>query len=166
MEFIEAKKKFIANWGSMCINWGFNRTMGQIHGLLLVSPDPLCTDDIMEELKISRGNVNLNIRTLLDWGLVRKYFEAGDRKEYFVAEKDLWKVLTNIIKQRKKKELDPMQDLFKELSSVKAEDKASEEFVRTIKDLSLFSQRANSTINNLLKTEAGWLMGSFFGLSR
>ena len=166
MEFCEAKKKFIANWGNMCINWGFNRTMGQLHGLLLIAPDPLCTDEIMEELKISRGNVNMNIRMLLDWGLVQKHFEAGDRREYFVAEKDLWKVLTNIIKQRKKKELDPMHQLFKELANVHPNGKESEEFVKTIKNLSMFSQKASNTIDNLLRTESGWLLGTFVGLSR
>jgi DNA-binding transcriptional regulator GbsR (MarR family) len=77
--------------------------MAQIHALLLLAHEPLSAEDIMEELQISRGNANMNIRALVDWGLVHKELKSGERKEFFVAEKDMWLVVKKIIIQRKKK---------------------------------------------------------------
>src|ERR1700760_3843546 len=99
MQLAEAKAKFIADWGRFGTNWGINRTMAQVHALLLISPDPLSAEEIMEELKISRGNVNMNVRDLIDWGLVFKELRPGERKEFFRAEKDIWKAAKQIIKE-------------------------------------------------------------------
>ena len=111
MKLSEAKQQFISTWGAMGTHWGINRTMAQVHALLMISPDPLTQDDVMAQLNISRGNVNMNIRDLIDWGLVDRVLIQGERKEYFTAEKDIWKVARQIIKERKKRELDPMMKL-------------------------------------------------------
>ena len=86
MKLIEAKSQFIQAWGTLGSKWGINRTMAQLHALLMVSPDPMTADELMEELNISRGNVNMNVRELMDWGLVEKMHKPGDRKEYFWAK--------------------------------------------------------------------------------
>ena len=70
MTLTEGKDKFIQSWGTLGTNWGINRTMAQIHALLLVSPESLSAEGIMKELQISRGNANMNLRALIDWGLV------------------------------------------------------------------------------------------------
>src|SRR5207302_5319310 len=103
--------------------WGINRTMAQIHALLLVSADPLSQDDIMVQLNISRGNTNMNIRELIDWALVERVIIPGERKEFFIAEKDIWKVAKQIIIQRKKRELDPMIKVLAQLSEVEGDKK-------------------------------------------
>ena len=69
--------------------------MAQVHALLLVSTKPLSADDIMETLQISRGNVNMNVRALIDWGIVSKEFVMGERKEFFVADKDICSMLVS-----------------------------------------------------------------------
>jgi DNA-binding transcriptional regulator GbsR (MarR family) len=102
MQLQEAKDKFVQAWGNFGSNWGINRTMAQVHALLLVSPQALSADDIMESLDISRGNANMNIRALIDWGLVYKENKNGERREYFIAEKDMWTVIRQIIIHRKK----------------------------------------------------------------
>ena len=84
MTLKEGKDKFIQSWGTLGSNWGINRTMAQIHALLLVSPEPLCAEDIRQELHISMGNANMNLRALIDWGLVYKKLKSGERKEFFV----------------------------------------------------------------------------------
>src|SRR6187431_224758 len=101
MKLTKAKQQFISSWGAFGTHWGINRTMAQIHALLMVSADPLTQDDVMEQLDISRGNVNMNIRDLISWGLVDRVILSGERKEFFTAEKDIWKVATQIIKERK-----------------------------------------------------------------
>ncbi len=102
-----ARERFISQWGAMGSAWGINRTMAQIHALLLSKLDPQTTDEVMEELKISRGNANTNLRDLVGWGLVRSIYFKGDRKEYFEAETDIWKMFCIIARERKRRELEP-----------------------------------------------------------
>lgn len=161
MQLQEAKDKFIQSWGALGSSWGINRTMAQIHALLLISPKALSADDIMEELKISRGNANMNIRALIDWGLVYKELKPGERKEFFIAEKDMWEVVKNIITQRKKKELEPMLRVLDELSGVEGEDEKTQEFAQVIKDIKLFSNKADSTLDTLIKADSNWFVGTF-----
>ncbi|MEO0560006.1 MAG: hypothetical protein AAF170_17700 [Bacteroidota bacterium] len=105
----QALDEFVLLWGEMASHWGINRTMAQIHALLYASDEPLDTDEIMEHLQISRGNANMNLRALLDWNLVRKTHQLGSRKDYFVAEKDVWTFTTTIIEERQRREIKPVQ---------------------------------------------------------
>jgi DNA-binding transcriptional regulator GbsR (MarR family) len=120
MELAEAKLKFIEAWGKLGSEWGINRTMAQVHALLLISPDALTTEEIMEQLSISRGNANMTLRDLISWGLVEKQHKAGERKEYFFAEKDTWAIARQVAQERKKRELDPMLKILNELSTLRA----------------------------------------------
>ncbi|MFK8105294.1 MAG: GbsR/MarR family transcriptional regulator [Saprospiraceae bacterium] len=162
MNLKEGKEKFIQAWGALGSNWGVSRTMAQVHALLLISPKALCAEKIMEELKISRGNANMNIRALIDWGLVHKELHPGERKEYFRAEKDMWEVVRNIIIQRKKKELEPMLRVLDEITAVEGVCEQSDEFCKIVKDIKLFSNKADATLEKLTKSDANWLMGTFF----
>ena len=103
----EIREEFIAQWGVMGSQWGINRTMAQIHALLMTGAAPLSTDDVMERLEISRGNAHTNLKELVNWGLVRIVTRKGERKEYFEAEKDVWEIFRCIVAQRKRRELDP-----------------------------------------------------------
>ena len=161
MTLQEGKDKFIQSWGALGSSWGINRTMAQIHALLLIAPESKSADEIIAELKISRGNANMNLRALIDWGLVYKELKPGERKEFFVAEKDMWEVVKNIITQRKKKELEPMLKVLDELSSVEPADRESEVFYEVIKDIKLFSSKADSTLDTLVKADSNWFVGTF-----
>ncbi len=108
MEYSEARHQLIQTWGRLSTQWGINRTMGEIHALLMISSDPLTADQIISELGISRGNVSMNLRSLVEWGVVHKTFISGDRKEYFASEKDVWKMALQIARERKRRELDPV----------------------------------------------------------
>ena len=101
MKLTEGQQKFIISWGSLGSQWGINKTMAQIHGLFIITNKPLCTDDIMEGLQISRGNVNMNVRTLIDWGMVYKEHILGERKEFYIGEKDMWLIMKRVMKVRK-----------------------------------------------------------------
>jgi len=108
MKYSDARHQMIQTWGQLSTQWGISRTMGQIHALLMISPDPMTTDQIIEELGISRGSVSMNLRSLIEWGVVHKTFVPGDRKEFFTSEKDAWKMALQIARERKRRELDPM----------------------------------------------------------
>jgi len=109
----EAREEFVSQWGALGSSWGISRTMAQIHALLMTSPRPLSTDDVMEELQISRGNANTNLRDLIGWGLIRSIFRKGERKEYFEAEKDVWKMFCIVTRERKRREIVPAMDLLR-----------------------------------------------------
>ena len=160
MHLDEGKRQFIESWGKMGINWGTNKTMGQVHALLMMTPHPMCADEIMEQLEVSRGNVNTNCRTLIDWGLVHKKFKKGERKEYFIAEKDVVKIFKAVITARKKKELDPMLKVLEEMKSVEGLCEESNEFCKVVKGLHQFSSQADKALTHLINTESKWILGT------
>ena len=160
MKLAEAKQQFISSWGAFGTHWGINRTMAQIHALLMISPEPLTQDDLMEQLNISRGNVNMNIRDLITWGLVDRVILSGERKEYFTAEKDIWKVATQIIKERKKRELDPMMKLLSQLEKIEGDrkDKHVKQFVETVGSIKKLGLHADKTLDVMIKADESWFM--------
>lgn len=166
MELQDAKKQFIAAWGSFGSNWGINRTMAQIHALLLISADPISADEIMEALNISRGNGNMNIRELINWGLVERVVLPGERKEYFTAEKDIWVVARIIMRERKKRELEPMLRFLDTLKNVEGGGNAKEiaAFSNTVDGIRKFSSQANQSLETLLKAEENWFVSSLLKL--
>lgn len=161
MQLEEAKQKFIQAWGTLGTNWGINRTMAQVHALMLVSPEPLSAEDIMDYLQISRGNANMNLRALIDWGLVYKELKPGERREYFVGEKDMWQVIRQIIIHRKKKELEPVLKFLAEVEEVEGDEEERQEFLEMMQNIQLFSQKADRTLDKLVKSDANWLMTTF-----
>ena len=166
MKLNEAKQQFTQSWGILGSQWGINRTMAQVHALLLIASAPLSTDNIMEELSISRGNANMNVRDLMNWGLVDKVIVQGDRKEYFSAEKDIWKVATKIMYQRKKRELDPMLKVLNQLSDIEGDKRNSEvkAFTETIEGIKKFAGQAEKTMDVMIKAEENWFWSSFLKL--
>ena len=162
MKLTEAKQQFIGSWGAFGTHWGINRTMAQIHALLLISPDPMTQDDIMEELDISRGNTNMNIRELINWRLVERVLLPGERKEYFSAEKDIWKVVKQIVKERKKRELEPMLQLLDKLEEVDGDkkDKKIKTFVDTVSSIKKLGRQADKTLDVMVKAEESWFLGT------
>lgn len=103
----KARDEFVAQWGALGTQWGINRTMAQIHALLITAPAPLSTDEVMEDLQISRGNAHTNLKELVAWGLIRTVLRKGERREYFEAEKDVWTMFIIIARERKRREIEP-----------------------------------------------------------
>ena len=166
MKLEEGKEKFIQSWGTLGSAWGVNRTMAQIHALLLISPEALSAQEIMDELKISLGNANMNLRALVDWGLVYKQLKPGERKDFFVAEKDMWNVVTKIVAQRKKKELEPVLRVLDDISNVEGSGKETEEFKKTVKDIQDFSENADKSLERLIKADSKWFLSIFMKMMK
>ncbi|HEY8401651.1 MAG TPA: MarR family transcriptional regulator [Cytophagaceae bacterium] len=166
MKFEEAKNQFIQAWGTLATQWGISRTMAQIHALLIISPDPLSADEIMEELSISRGNVNMNVRELIDWGLVDKVIKPGERKEFFSAEKDPWKITKQVARERKKRELEPVLKVLDQISNIEGDkkDKKVKTFTETISGIKRMAANADKTIEVMLKAEENWFFNSLLKL--
>ena len=118
-----ARSRFVESWGEMGTAWGINKTMARIHAFLMIAETSVTTDAVMKELAISRGNANMNLRALVDWGLIRRVSHPGERKEYFQSEKDVWTMCCRIARERKKREIEPvlasLQDCLAEAGSGK-----------------------------------------------
>jgi DNA-binding transcriptional regulator GbsR (MarR family) len=111
----KAQDLFVLEWGRMSSSWGINRTMAQIHALLFVTGHPLEVNDIMDRLQISRGNASMNLRELMDWGIVRRFRQPGDRKDTYFSETDPYQMFLRVVRERKRRELDPTADAIREV---------------------------------------------------
>lgn len=130
--------------------------MAQIHALLMVASEPMNTDQIMNELDISSGNVSMNIRALADWGLIYKTSKEGERCEYYYAEKNLHNVFKQILYNRKKRELDPILLELDELLNCTEKCEKSKEFKKMVAEINSFAHKADNALELLLKTDSHW----------
>jgi DNA-binding transcriptional regulator GbsR (MarR family) len=132
-------QKFILHWGEMGWRWGINRAVAQVHALLMLTPKPLPADEIAATLEVARSNVSTSIKELQSWGLVRVVHVFGDRREHFETLQDVWEMFLIVMRERKKRELDPtlatLRDCAKEAKTKKTE---SEHTVQRIADLTEF----------------------------
>ncbi len=158
MEFRKAKNKFVQTWGALGSQWGINKTMAQIHALLMVSNDAISMEEIMEELSISRGNASMNLRALMDWGIVYKEYKAGERREFFVAEKDLDELAVKIARERSKREIKPALRVLKEVSAVDDNNSAeAKHFIAQTQKLYDFVLKADNTLDKITEYKDNWL---------
>ena len=135
-----AKSLYIRRWGEMAASWGISRTMAEIHALLYLATEPLCTDDLMEQLAVSRGSTSMNLRELVNWGLVQRIHRRGDRKEYFEAEKDVWAMFETITRERRRREIQPIVETIERcVTMIDQEKKAAPSSVR--KDSDVYRKR-------------------------
>jgi DNA-binding transcriptional regulator GbsR (MarR family) len=150
-----ARDEFVTQWGTIGNAWGINRTMAQLHALLIITPRALTTDEVMEELKISRGNAHTNLRELVDWGLVRSVVRKGERKEYFEAEKVVWKMFCTIVRERKRREIRPainvLKDCIERVEDLKSADARA--FTAQTKSLCDFMEMADGVLSKIVRSE-------------
>ncbi len=110
----DVQEQFILEWGRMSSSWGINRTMAQIHALLFITGKPYTVDEIMDRLHISRGNASMNLRDLMEWGIIRRTRSPGDRKDIYITESEPWQMVARVIRERKRRELDPTSQVIAE----------------------------------------------------
>ena len=162
----EARTRFIHLWGVSGTSWGVSKTLAQVHALLLVSPDALSTEAIMSELTISRGNASMTVRELVDWGLIYKEHRPGERREFFMAEKDMLQVTRCIIRARKRRELDQMKRSLDELAALPGNlaDPEYRVFHATLADIQQLATVTDKMLNRLIQAEKSWFWDKFLKL--
>ena len=165
MEYQEAKEKFISTWGSLGTLWGINKAMAQIQALLFIATKPLSMEDIMEELQISRGNTSMNLRQLMDWGIVTKALIPGERKEYFTTEKDVQELARVIAKERSRREIQPVVKVLKEVSTIKDDGtEKTKELIKQTKALYDLAETADAMLNKIVNQQQNWITKSLIKL--
>ena len=165
MNYEDAKIKFVSTWGSLGSLWGINKAMAQIQALLFISTKPLSMEDIMAELQISRGNTSMNLRQLMDWGIVTKELIPGERKEYFTTEKEVQELTRIIAKERSRREVQPVIKVLKEVSSIKDDgSEKTKELIKQTKALHDLTLNADTMINKLVSQKQNWITKSLIKL--
>jgi len=161
----QSKDEFIAEWGALGPAWGMTRTIARIHALLMVSDHPLTTDDIMEALTISRGGTHGALKELAAMGIVQSAIRKGERKETFVGEKDPWKVFCAIMRERKRREVEPvlavLDRCLEATTDLKGE--AARSFTHQLLQLKDFVDAGDRVMEKIGNSERGtilkWMMG-------
>ena len=95
----------VAGLGRLAGFFGFSEVMGRLYGTLLLNPEALSLDDLAEELKISKGSVSMNMRSLERWGMAKEVWVRGERKKFYMAESDFWTVIRNVLTGREMREV-------------------------------------------------------------
>lgn len=145
-ELRQAQDRFISVWGEMAGSWGISRTMAEIHAVLYITGQPLSMDDLMERLEISRGNASMSVRSLLDWGIISRTHKRGDRKEYFQAEQDVWAMFRAIVRERMKREAEPLLAELHEIRDMTGS-RANPTSASEKRDLAEMNKRLESLLN-------------------
>jgi len=130
MELTPVMERYVVHWGEMGARWGVNRSVSQIHALLYLSPQPLAADEIADTLSIARSNVSNSLKELQSWGLVQLVHAMGDRRDRFEARKDIWDIVTFIVEERKRREIDPTLTVLRQCVAEAEEDRRTDPEVK------------------------------------
>lgn len=145
MKLTDTTRKFVVHWGEMGARWGISRSVAQIHALLMMSREPLPADEICEALALARSNVSTGLRELQAWGLVRIVHKLGDRRDHFATLDDVWEMLLLILKERRRRELDPTVATLREcLASAETEKALDPTAVKRLSDLTELLELSSS----------------------
>lgn len=145
MKLTPVMERFILHWGEMGWRWGINRSVAQVHALLMLTPKPLPADEISETLNVARSNVSTSIKELQSWGLVRVVHVFGDRREHFETLRDVWEMFLVIMRERKRRELDPTLATLRECAAEAKSNKADSDYtVARLNELAAFLELAGS----------------------
>src|SRR5687768_17540782 len=151
MKLTPVMERFILHWGEMGWRWGINRSVAQVHALLMLAPKPLPAEEIGETLNVARSNVSTSIKELNGWGLVRVVHVFGDRREHFETLRDVWEMFLVIMRERKKRELEPTLATLRECAHQAKTGKVDAEYtVRRLEELTEFIELAGSWADRTL----------------
>jgi DNA-binding transcriptional regulator GbsR (MarR family) len=146
-----AKAQFVLYWGDMGTQWGVNRSVAQIHALLYLSVSPMNAEQISDELGIARSNVSNSLKELVGWKLIRRIPVAGDRREHFGAETDVWDMAMRIAQGRKEREIDPAISAISEcLAKAEAEPEIHPEVLKRMQDMQGFLTTVDTWYDQML----------------
>jgi DNA-binding transcriptional regulator GbsR (MarR family) len=97
----QARAVFIEGMGAASATSGvLSQLQGRIFAVLFLEDHPLSLDEIAEALQLSKSNISINIRGLVEWHLVRRVSVPNSRKDHYEAASDFWRVMQEIMERR------------------------------------------------------------------
>lgn len=165
MKLSPRAEKFVLHWGEMGARWGINRTVAQIHALLYLSPKPLNAEEISATLSVARSNVSTSLRELQNWGLAKVVHVLGDRRDHFETLRDVWPMFQMILRERKRREVDPALQVLREALAEKPVDKADKQAQQKMQTLLNFFETTSACYDQLVELSPNTLK-QLAGLAR
>ena len=86
--------------GQLMAFWGFKAIMGRLWTFLYLSSEPLTAAELGQRLAASTGAVSMALSDLQKWGVVRKTWRPGERRDFYEAETSIWKMVSRVIRER------------------------------------------------------------------
>lgn len=148
-------REFVEHWGLMARSWGINATMGELFALLYITGGDWTAEDLRKRLDISRGNVSMNLRELMAWGVVHRVHRTGERREFYRAESDVWTLFRRILSERKRRELDPTLGVLDRAATRSRDEPALAPLHRRVEALQRFFGLINLLATRLARLEPG-----------
>ena len=161
---VAVNESTVAGLGRLARFFGFNEVMGRLYGTLLLSPEALSLDDLASGLQISKGSVSMNMRALERWGMAKEHWVRGERKKYYRAESDMWKVIRNVLNGRERREVNlALQVLGESVEMLKSaetdltpdEAELRAYYIDRIADLQAFFSFASMALESVLGSSDG-----------
>ena len=156
----ETRRRFIESLSRISEFWGYPRAMGALYGALYLSPSPLSLDDLIPIVGVTKGAISTNIRALEQLGMVHKQVRAGDRRDYYVADTDFWKITKTILERRQRPEFDKaLNDVGTALQNVRsrshsgAEAELAEFYEGRLSGMESFFHTVDSVVAMVLQIE-------------
>jgi DNA-binding transcriptional regulator GbsR (MarR family) len=151
-------KQFVEHWGMMARSWGINSSMGELFALLYITGSDWTAEDLRRWLGVSRGNVSMNLRELLSWGVVHKVHRSGERRELFRAETEVWTLFRKILRERKRRELEPSLHVLDETSRLAGQHADLRGIQARVEALRRFFKAVDALADQLLSLPTGDLV--------
>jgi HTH-type transcriptional regulator, glycine betaine synthesis regulator len=165
----DAVQQLVEAWGAMGALWGINRSVARVHALLMATERPLSLEEIADTLTISKGNASMSLRELRTFGVVRQVEVAGDRRDFYVTEPDVWTMFFRILKERKRREFDPALEA---IHRILAQPGAKGVVLGRLKQMAELLTTVESVVNRFLQDPASsraalaWVSGLPFGSTK
>ena len=109
--------------GALIEGWGFKRNMGRMWAVLYLEDHALSAAELGERLGLSTGAVSMLLAELLQWGIVKKAWVVGERREHYEPETSIWKMVSRVFRERELNWIKTASEAFesagKELGGVK-----------------------------------------------
>ena len=161
-DLTDVNQSTVEGLGRLARFFNFSEVMGRLYGTLLMNPEAMSLDDLASELGISKGSVSMNMRALERWGMAKEHWVRGERKKYYIAESDMWKVIRNVLTGRERREVQValqvlsdsvvrLQNADNELTAEERE--LAEYYLERLTDLTAFFQFAQIALESILGSD-------------
>jgi DNA-binding transcriptional regulator GbsR (MarR family) len=100
--------------GGLMEFWGFKRNMGRMWTLLYLEREPMSAPELAERLSLSSGTVSMTLSELSKWGVVKKAWVPGERRDYYEPETSIWKMVSRVFRERELQQIKAAIEVFEE----------------------------------------------------
>ena len=115
--------------GGLMEFWGFKRNMGRMWAVLYLESEPKSAADLGNLLSLSSGAISMTANELVMRGVIKKSWVPGQRRDYYEAETNIWKMVSRVLRERELQQIraaiEVFDDAIQQLNSAEDADDAA-----------------------------------------